>query len=187
MKKKSSTTDKARRKLCQAALDIAATEGWSGLSVDAMAKRSRVSSTVARKIFPDVYSVLPSIVELVDSGIYVSSDDGSLRDRLFESIMSRFDAMQKNRAGISAIADAAKKDSAMASRMIFAHVRSVDRIMDAAGCGYAGLKRAAFTAALLVVHELMILKWLRDDTPDMARTMAALDDMLGKLCGFFGN
>ena len=52
--------------------------------------------------------------------------------------------------------------------------------LEAAGINSGGLRGTVRAKGLLAVYAAVIPVWLRDDSPDMARTMAALDRRLAQ-------
>nr|MBC8158924.1 TetR family transcriptional regulator [Alphaproteobacteria bacterium] len=58
-------------------------------------------------------------------------------------------------------------------------LRSMAWMLEAAGLPSGGISGAARAAGLGALYANAVRVWLRDDTPDMAKTMAALDRGLG--------
>lgn len=102
------------------------------------------------------------------------------RDRLFDLIMARFDAHQPYRGAIRRLADATRTDPGLAAFFACHLPRSLRVLADAAGVNVSGLSGMAKVQALTCLYLSVARVWLRDDSPDMARTMAALDQALGR-------
>jgi hypothetical protein len=100
------------------------------------------------------------------------------RDRLFDVLMRRFDALQARRAGTVAILRALPFDPASVARLLPRLARSLVWMLESAGVSTIGLPGALRVKALGVVYLYALRAWVDDDTPDMARTMAALDRAL---------
>ncbi|MHA1568564.1 MAG: hypothetical protein ACTSXZ_03765, partial [Alphaproteobacteria bacterium] len=59
-------------------------------------------------------------------------------------------------------------------------LRSMAWMLEAAGIGSAGLNGRIRTRGLAVIHASVLPVWLRDDSADMAKTMAVLDRRLAR-------
>ena len=112
------------------------------------------------------------------------------RDRLFDVLMRRFDALKPHRAGLAAVA---KEMGGIgvgdaicgAQRMM----RSLAWMLEAAGIGSGGMAGSLRVKGLAVVYAATFSTWLKDDSEDMAKTMAALDknlDRAERWTNFFG-
>jgi ubiquinone biosynthesis protein COQ9 len=104
-----------------------------------------------------------------------SQTDEPPRDRLFDVLMGRFDALDANKAAIKAIARGLSRDPLMNLLSAPRFMMSMAWMLEAAGISSAGLKGLLQTKGLAVVYLNTARVWLRDDTPDMSITMAALD------------
>ena len=105
----------------------------------------------------------------------------SARDRLFDLLMRRFDALQAHRGGLTAIAGEMRRDPAGALTHLPQLERSMRWTLEAAGLQSDGLLGIARIRVLALLYLSVLRVWLRDDTPDMARTMKALDGRLAQL------
>lgn len=104
----------------------------------------------------------------------------STRDRLFDLIMARFDAHQPYKGAIRNLVDATYTDPGLAAFFARELPRSIGVIADAAGVNTSGLGGMARVQGLTCLYLSVTRTWLHDDTPDMSRTMAALDQALGR-------
>ena len=165
-------------RLIEAALGLAAETGWQRLSIAAAAERAGVSLVAAYEAFPDKRALLESIIGRVDRAVLndgPASAQDSPRDRLFEILMRRFDALQADRAGIVAILRGLPMDPLAALAAAPALARSVAWILEAAGLSAQGLVGFMRVKAIALVYLAALRVWLNDDSPDMARTMAMVD------------
>jgi len=117
------------------------------------------------------------------------------RDRLFEVLMRRFNALGAYKDALRRLARSARRDLRLACALETIVARSQKWMLVAAGIHKSGRAGSiAIRGAELVYVEVMRI-WLDDDDPGLARTMAALDRSLRRgeramqwlddVCGFF--
>lgn len=167
-----------------AALALVAEHGWSRLSMAAVAARAGLPLL-------DVYRAVPSkamlpalVVAATDRAVLAGGTADaaeSPRDRLFDVLMRRFDALQARRPGMVALMRGLRSDPVALSRFAPRLARSLGWMLEAADIPSGGIVGALRTQALAVVHADALRVWLDDDTPDMAKTMAAVDRGLARL------
>jgi hypothetical protein len=107
-------------------------------------------------------------------------DEGPVRDRLFDLLMRRFDALQAHRAGILAVMRAVPFDPCTAVLLACATRRSMWWMLQAAGCSATGLTGELRVKGLVAVWLWAVRAWERDETEDLTGTMAALDTALAR-------
>ena len=165
-------------RLIEAALGLAAETGWQRLSIAAAAERAGVSLVAAYEAFPDKRALLESIIGRVDRAVLndgPASAQDSPRDRLFEILMRRFDALQADRAGMVAILRGLPLDPPAAIAAVPALARSMAWVLEAARLSAQGVVGLVRIKAIAVVYLSALRVWLNDDSPDMARTMSMVD------------
>lgn len=170
--------DTDAERLIEAALGLAAETGWQQLSLAAAAQRAEVSLVSAYEAFPDKRALLEGIIGRVDRAVLrdgPASAEDSPRDRLFEILMRRFDALQADRAGMVAILRGLPLDPLAAIAALPALARSMAWILEAAGLSAQGIAGSLRIKAIAVVYLAALRVWLNDDSPDMARTMSMVD------------
>ena len=168
--------------LLKTAFALLAERGWRGFSRTELARRAGVS--LAR-----VYEELPSRVSLVIAlgrhldRAMLESDPSELdgmtpRERVFELIMRRLDAMAPFKEGLRELGrEGAPELLGPACENVG---RAIGWLVDASGAELHGLRRAGAGPALALVYARTFNVWLRDDTPDHAKTMAELDRRLSQ-------
>jgi len=174
-------------RLIEAALGLAAETGWQQVSLAAVAQRAGVSLVSAYEAFPDKRALLDGIIGRIDRRVLFdgpAAGEDSPRDRLFEILMRRFDALQANRSGVVAILRGLPMDPLAALAAAPALARSVAWILEAAGLSAQGLVGFVRVKAIALVYLAALRVWLNDDSPDMARTMAMVDRGLREAEGF---
>ena len=165
-------------KLAAAALILAATKGWQYVTLDAVAKESKIPLTALKKRFSAPHDLIPVIVdEMTREAIATAGiPPGPPRDVFFDLLMARFDVLQKHRKAILSITESARQDHALACTLARAGFKSMAAIVDAAKLDTS--PRLVLTMGLSAVYAWAFVAWSKDKTRDMSKTMAALDRAL---------
>jgi AcrR family transcriptional regulator len=167
------------RALIAAAFQVAAEKGWRSLSVGAAARAAALPLARARERFPGRAAILLKFGRLADqSALETEPSDGPVRDRLFDLLMRRIDALQSHRAGILALLHALPAEPPTALLLALATRRSMRWMLDAAGIPTTGLNGELRVRGLMAVWLWTVRAWRADETEDLSATMAALDAAL---------
>lgn len=167
--------------LFEAAMAHVAAHGWPAISLQAVASAAGVPEAQARRRYGDKYALVRAFGQYIDARVPLADREGSPRERLFEVLMARFDALMPYRPGLAGLARASWGDA----RLAFALARALPRRMRAMlkrahikADGIEGLVKARVLAALWLG---VVRIWLKDESPDLATTMAALDRALARI------
>jgi AcrR family transcriptional regulator len=165
--------------LIAAAFRIAAEDGWPKATAAAAARAAGLSLQEARARFPSRASILLRFGRLADqTALQDAPSEGSVRDKLFDLLMRRFDAFQAHRAGVKAILRSLPVDPPLALLVACATRASMRWMLQAAGVEATGLKGAIQARGLFGVWLLAVRAWEKDDSEDLSGTMAAVDSGL---------
>jgi AcrR family transcriptional regulator len=160
---------------------VIAAHGWAGLTMRRLAAESGVPVATLRLRFPSRLDLLILHARLVDAAVLagtVSGQGGSPRDRLFDVLMRRFEAMQPHRQGIVRLLHDMRRDPSLAALLAPELALSMRWMLDAAEIGgEAGLRRA-LALGLIGVWLAALRVWAEDESEDLGTTMAALDRAL---------
>jgi AcrR family transcriptional regulator len=158
---------------------LAAEHGWARTSVADAAGAAALSLGEARLRFPGRAAVLRQFGRLADrAALAETPTEGTVRDKLFDLLMRRFDALQAHRAGVIALLRALPSEPPMALLLACATQRSMRWMAQAAGVSTAGLRGELRVRGLVAVWVWTLRAWERDDSADLSGTMAALDAAL---------
>jgi AcrR family transcriptional regulator len=170
-------------RVLDAALAIAARDGWRAAALARVAAEAEVGLPALYALFPSKPALLVGLLRRVDrtvlAGATPAPSDGSPRDRLFDVVMRRFDALQAHRAGLAAIVTAGV-DPLGGLALIGPFRRSMAWMLEAAGIASDGWAGRLRVAGLAVVYARAFRVWLGDDSADLGKTMAALDGGLAQ-------
>ena len=92
--------------------------------------------------------------------------------------MRRLELMGPHKAAIAAILHDVTRDPLWAACHAPGFLRSIDWLLEGAGLRASRCRGAVRRAGLAAIYLDVLRVWLRDDSPDLARTMAALDRRL---------
>jgi AcrR family transcriptional regulator len=176
-------------RIAESALTHAATNGWRNLAVADIAAGAGVSLSELAACYPGKHDILAGFESLIDRRMLAGAvgDFGDTpRDRLFAIIMERFDALTPFRDGVKRLTSDLPFDASGALILASCLPRSINWMCEAARISLGGplmpLKLMALTGLYLAVFRT----WLADDSPDLAKTMAALDRRMDQIAGLFG-
>lgn len=167
--------------LLEALIDLCAQQGWADLSFEDILAQAGVSAAQAADYASSKFDVLFLLGEQIDAAMLDGEPaEGSPKDKLFDLIMRRFDALQPYREAVLAIMHDAPRDPVLAARLLPSFRQSLSLILQEADIEPTPLRVLGLGALSLAVLQA----WRSDDSADMSKTMAALDnrlDQLGKL------
>ncbi len=168
--------------LVASAFGLAALDGWGGVSVAAAARDAGLPLDRARARFPGRDAILIRFGSLADQeALAAAGEDGTPRERLFDLLMRRFDALQHNRDGVIALLRGLPLMPGTAALLAAATLGSMGWMLEAAGLSARGPIGRLRAKALLLVWLQAVRVWQRDDSADLSGTMASLDRSLGRV------
>ena len=187
-RKKSVRTEKTRKdphhSIIETALDLAAQKDWSTVTLRDIATHSGLDAAELRRYFPSKDAILDQFSADIDARLAATMDPESatapIRDQLFELLMARFDLLADHKEAIRSIMQSLMADPLGIAPGLMRLNASMRWTLEMAGISVGGMRgvlrakflSAAFLAALRV--------WLRDDSPDMAMTMATVDRWINR-------
>jgi AcrR family transcriptional regulator len=170
-------------KIIDAAMRLAATSGWAGLSLGQIAAEAGVTLAEFRKSFPIKTHILAGFTRAADDAVLAKMPDAAAgdtgeRDRLFDVLMTRFEIMAPYKAGLKRIKADLPFRPAEGLALLGGAARTQYWMLQAAGVVADGPRGAVSLPGLLGVYARVFDVWLDDDDPGQAKTMAALDKQL---------
>ena len=133
----------------------------------------------ARERFPGRAAILVRFGRLADQAALAEApSDGPVRDRLFDLLMRRIDALQAHRAGVLALLRALPAEPPTALLLTLATRRGMRWMLEAAGVPTRGIGGELRVKGLLAVWLWTVRAWRSDESEDLSATMAALDAAL---------
>lgn len=166
----------------KAAYGAVVDRGWSRLTLADIAAAAGLSLADLRQELSSKYDLIGALNRQVDAAVLdeigtIDTDD-SARERLFEVMMARFDALDPYKEALGVMALAARSDIKLAS-LTHSHLQSsMGWMLEAAGLGDGGWRGSFRRNGLALVYVRASLAWLKDDSEDLSATMKALDKAL---------
>jgi rpsU-divergently transcribed protein len=168
-------------RILDAALAVAAREGWRNASLATIAGEAGISVLQLYSVFRSKTAILEAFHRRVDAAVLAGAESEAEerpRDRLFDLLMRRFDALATHKEAVRAIARDAAADPLAALWGIPALLNSMAWLLEIAGASASGWVGHARVKLLLGIYLSVLRVWLADDSADMTKTMAALDARL---------
>jgi AcrR family transcriptional regulator len=165
-------------RLIDAALALAERRGWRELALADIAREAGLPLARVHGLAPSKTAILEAHMRRTDAAVLsgAPADPGSdARDRLFDAVMRRFDAMAPGKAGLRAIVHDLSSDPAGALCLGPGLMRAMAWTLEAAGIDSGGWRGRLKAKGLALLYLSVLRVWLGDDSAEQSKTMAALD------------
>lgn len=171
------------QRIVAGAMRLAAEHRWRDLTMTAIAEAADVSLDALYLRFPSKEAILVGLSRLANAAALAegaASSEEAPRDRLFDMVMRRFDGLQDYRDGYVAVLRELRSDPVALIRQLPQLETDMRWLLEAAAIPLRGPLGAAKVRGLSLIYVLTLRVWMDDDSPDMARTMKALDTRLAQ-------
>jgi len=167
-----------RDKAIDAMMALLAEHGFEDFGLAEIAGRAGLKLSQLRAEFGSKLAIYAAHIKDIDRAVLAGGEDMTdepPRERLFDVLMRRLEAMAPYKEAVRSMLRSARRDPPLAMALNALAVRTQRWMLEAAGISAAGPQGAlrAQGAALLFGRVLGV--WLHDDDPALDRTMAALD------------
>lgn len=162
---------------------VVAGHGWDGLTMRRVSAASGIPLAELRRRCPTPLVLLALHGRVVDQQVLegtVPSTGDTPRERLFDVLMRRIDAMQPHRRGILRLLDEAAADPMLLLALLAGLPGSMAWMLEAAAIGTDGFAGGVRANGLAAVWLYTVRAWSRDASEDLGQTMAALDRALDR-------
>ncbi|MBO6894179.1 MAG: TetR/AcrR family transcriptional regulator [Roseibium sp.] len=181
-------TAKTKQKILQTFLDLLSDHAYEDVSMPLIAETSKVKLSDLRSAYASKLDLVAAFAEKIDTHVLDDRDedmgDQPARDRLFDILMTRIDALAEHKDAVRALHKAARRDPVLALDFNSLEVRSQKWMLIAAGIDLTGMKGKAAAQGLSIAFARVIDVWLAEDDEGMPRTMAKLDKELDRGTSF---
>lgn len=172
---------------------LLAHKAWPDVTLAAVAAEAGESETALRRHFRCRQSLLDAFSEQIDLDTLIAlgapeAHGASQRDRLFEVLMARIDALepyrdalifQREHLGRTLLSSVLKLPAYGVLQQLRLE-RSMAKMLRLAGGETGGPAGYIRVRALVVLWTTVLWQWLQDDSEERGKTMGALDKALGR-------
>lgn len=169
----------SHQQIIDAAMDLAAERGWPAVTLADVAVRVGLPLAEVYGHFPSRNAILRGLMQHIDHLMLEGEVESgaSVRDRLFDVAMRRFEALLPYRPALRAIVKDSG-DPVSLARGVCRFGHSMALLLEAAGVSSSGVGGLARVGGMAAVYLSAMRVWLDDETGELSRTMAALDKAL---------
>ncbi len=171
-----------RSKAVRAALDLAQQHDWGDITLEDIARQAGLDLADLRREFACKSDILRAFQAEVDAEVLAkvkqAGPDQSVRDRLFDIIMTRFEVMGPYKPALKRIVCYMRCRPGEASLLACSSLASQYWMLAGAGAKLGGAHAAVRVTGLAAIYGKVFRVWLDDPSPSLDKTMAALDRAL---------
>jgi AcrR family transcriptional regulator len=147
-----------------------------------IAQRAGISLSELRAKQPSKIALIAAHMRAVDRSVLEGIDAGLAeeppRERLFDVLMRRLDALAPHKAAVRSLQRSIMLNPGLTLALNGLAVRSMQWMLTAADITASGPKGMVRAQGLALLYASVLRTWLDDDDPGQARTLAALDRAL---------
>ncbi len=175
---------KSKEELVRQIIALTAERGWENLTLYDMAGHLKMSLAQLHEHFEDKTDILVTFGRMIDRKVLENTGEAdpdiSPRDQLFDILMERYEALNEYRAGLVSVLCSFRLDPKQAVISMPHLCRSMTWMIEAAGMDTNGISGAMKVTGVTGIYLKVLRIWKDDDSPDLGKTMAALDKALGR-------
>ena len=168
-----------KTRIIDALMHLAGERRWEDISLSEIASRAGLTLGEFRDAFPSKGAVLAAFTKRIDRQVLDGARDDLIgepaKERLFDVLMRRLDAMAPYKPGIETIVEWTRRDPLAAAALNRSMLNSMRFMLESAGVDSEGAVGAVKLQGLVFAWGRVLDAWLHDTDPGLARTMAMLD------------
>jgi AcrR family transcriptional regulator len=164
-------------------LRLIAEKGYAKVALRDVAEAAGLGLAELYRAYPDKVALMAAFMARIDAEVLAGTPsrndpEETARDRLFDVMMRRYDALRPYRQVLREIRHAGTRDPLLALAMGPTLRRSMAAMLEAAAVSSEGLSGALRQNGLTAIHFAVSRVYDKDETTDLSKTMAALDSRL---------
>lgn len=179
-----------REKIIAALLALLAEKSFERIGLSEIAGGAGISLAQLRGAFGSPLAILAAYLKDVDrtvlGGDFSDMAEEPARERLFDVLMRRLEALAPHRQAVRSLLRSARRNAPLAFALNALAVRSQKWMLTAADINASGPRGALRAQGLALLFSSVLRTWVRDDDPGLSRTMAELDRALARGQRFVG-
>ena len=168
-----------RDRIVDALMTLAAEQPWNDIEIGDIAQEANVTLAEFRDAFPSKGAVLAGLARRIDKAVLEGTSDDlaeePARERLFDVLMRRLDAMAPYKRALRRIAFALRSDPLSMLALNGVGLNSMRFMLAAANISAEGPLGRLKIQGTVIAFANTLETWFTDDDPAQARTMARLD------------
>lgn len=175
-------------------LNLVAEYGWRQVTLSQIAEASGLTLGALYQKYASKTDMLAEYAHRMDAAMLAAlgdiapseaSNPDHAKDRLFEAVMARLDALATHKAAIRVLMRELPADPPALACFLYGGLRrGLDWTLASAGLDRPGLGGLLRRKALGAVYLDTLRVWLKDESADLSATMAHLDKRLGQAMRF---
>ncbi|MGO4173331.1 TetR/AcrR family transcriptional regulator [Bosea sp. TAF32] len=168
-----------RKRAVDALMKLAAERAWDQIELPDIAGEAGLTLAQLRALFPSKLAMLGGVTRLVDDAVLSGTSEDlagePAKERMFDLVMRRLDAMAPYKAGLRKIVPVIRRDPLALAALNRGAVNSWRYMLASAGIPTEdALGHLRVQGAVLLMARVSET-WLHDDQPELSKTMARLD------------
>ncbi len=175
----SSAPTDPRKQAIEALMRLAATRRWDEIELGDIAAEAEMPLVRLRGLFPSKLAMLGGLTRLVDDVVLADTSNDlaaePVRERLFDLVMRRLDALALYKPGLRRIAPVIRRDPLTMAALNRGAVNSWRYMLASAGIPTEDALGAVRVQGAVLLMARVSEVWLEDEEPELSRTMARLD------------
>ena len=173
-----------RERIIAAFMGLLAEKSIERIDLTEIAKRAEVPLADLRAEFSSTLAILAAHMKEIDRAV-LRGGDGDMaqeppRERLFDVLMRRIEALAPHREAVRSLIRSAARNPPLAVALNGLAVQSQQWMLAAADISASGPKGMLRAQGLALLYASVLRTRLDDTDPGLARTMAALDSALAR-------
>jgi AcrR family transcriptional regulator len=173
-----------RDKIIQAFFALLAEQAFEQIGYADIAARAGVPLATLRHEFGSKLPIVAAYVKAIDHKVLAGGDadmtEEPPRERLFDVLMRRLEALAPDRAAIRSLMRSARRHPSLAFAFNTLALRSQRWMLTAANIDAAGPRGVIRAQGLALLFADVLRTFMHDEDEGLARTMAALDRALAR-------
>jgi AcrR family transcriptional regulator len=168
-----------REKAIGGLMALLAKRRFEEIGLAEVAGQAGIKLSELRTEFGSTLAILGAHLREIDRVVLAGSDpamtDEPARERLFDVLMRRIDALAPHKEAVRSLMCSARRNPGLAFASNGMAVRSQRWMLEAAGIGTSGPRGALRAQGAALMFGRVLSVWIDDEDPGLDRTMAALD------------
>jgi AcrR family transcriptional regulator len=171
-----------RDRVIDALMALAAERDWDQIEIGDIAEHAELSLAEFRDLFPSKGAILAAFARRIDHAVLAGDNEDlaseSDKDRIFDVLMRRFDALSPYKEALKRMTPALSRDPLSLAALNQVAMNSMRFMLASAGIDTEGPMGLIKLQGSVLMFAKLLDVWYHDEDPGLSRTMAAMDTEL---------